>query len=184
MVLQTKHLTLEEFDRLIALPENADKLFEYIDGEVLEVPSNPYASRIAGLILAEIVYFLKGKDLGYVTGEAGGYVVSGERYAPDVAFISKQKQPQLAQEGYNPKPPDLAVEVDFPSSVQSQRTLRTKVHNYVAAGTVVWVVLPEEKEVEVYVSGQPKKTVKIDGVLDGADVLPGFSLPVKEIFPD
>jgi len=60
----------------------------------------------------------------------------------------------------------------------------TKVVNYLAAGTVVWLVLPETREVEVYIPNKPKQTVGIDGVLDGGDVLPGFTLPVKDIFPE
>ncbi len=81
-------------------------------------------------------------------------MVSGERYAPDVAYISKKRQPELARVGYNPNPPELAVEVDFPSIYKSQEDLRIKVANYIAAGTLVWVVRPDTKMVEVYAPGQ------------------------------
>jgi Uma2 family endonuclease len=181
-VIAHKPLTVEEFDAFTLLPENADNLFEFIGGEIFEVSSNPYTSKISQIITGELYIFLKGKKLGHLTGEVGGYQVFGERYAPDVAFIAKEKQPELAHEGYNPNPPDLAVEVDFPSTYKSQKALRTKVVNYLAAGTMVWVVLPETQEVEIYIPGQPMKLVKIDGVLDGGDVLPGFTLPVKMIF--
>jgi Uma2 family endonuclease len=185
MAVHTQRLTVEEFDQFVELPENADKLFEYIGGEVVEVPSNPYVSEIGYNIGFAIKLYLREHGVaGHVTGEAGGYMVSGERYAPDVALISKEKQAELATQGYNPNPPELAVEVDFPSTYQSQKDLRTKVVNYLAAGTVVWVVLPETKEVEIYVPGQPKKLLSVDGTLDGGDLLPGFTLPVKEIFPE
>lgn len=177
-------VTVEEFDRFVELPENADRLFEYLGGEIVEVPSTPYASYIAGRILRRVAAFVEEHHLGYTTGEAGGYVVSGEKYAPDVGYISTARQPKLAEEGYNPTPPDLAVEVDFPSTYQSQKSLRTKVVNYLAAGTLVWLVLPEAKEVEVYAPGQPKKTVGLDGALDGGHVLPGFRLAVKDVFAD
>jgi len=177
-------MTVKEFDTFVNLPENADTLFEYIGGEIVEVPSNPYASKIGGILFGEFYIFLKGKDWGHLTGEAGGYMVSGERYAPDVAYISKKKQPELAREGYNPNPPDLAVEVDFPSTYKSQEELRVKVVNYLAAGTMVWIVRPETKIVEVYVPGQPYREVGVDGMLDGGDVLPGFKLAVKDIFGD
>lgn len=71
------------------------------------MPSNPYSSEIA----IQIAFFLKlylreqGRR-GHVTGEAGGYQVMGERYAPDVAFISYERQPELVPTGYNPNPPD------------------------------------------------------------------------------
>src|SRR5262245_29198535 len=105
MALQIQHMTVEEFDVFAELPENRDKILEYIGGEVVEVPSNAFASETGSTILGEMYIFLKGKDLGHLTGEAGGYMVSGERYAPDVAFVSKARQPQLAKKGYNPIPP-------------------------------------------------------------------------------
>lgn len=184
MVVQARRMMVEEFDAFAGLPENADKLFEFIGGETVEVPSNPFASKISQLIAGELYLFLKGKELGHLTGEAGGYMVSGERYAPDVAFISAAKQPELARQGYNPALPDLAVEVDTPSSYESQQNLNIKVANYLAAGTVVWVVKPESRRVEVYAPGQPVRILGIDGILDGGDVLPGFNLAVKDILPE
>ena len=184
MVVQTRHYTVAEFDQWIDLPKNADKQFEYIGGEIIEMPSNAYASEISSLILFFIMLFVREKRIkGHVTGEAGGYIVSGERYAPDVAFIAAVKQPELAKRGYNPNPPDLAVEVDFPPTDELQRNLRIKIFNYLAAGTVVWVVVVETKTVEVYVPGQPVTVVGADGTLDGGEVLPGFTLAVKDIFP-
>ena len=64
---------------------------------------------------------------------------------PMSRFISAIKQPELAKHGYNPNPPDLAVEVDFPSTDVSRDKLRVKIANYLAAGTVVWVVVVEPK---------------------------------------
>ncbi len=186
MVAEAKHMTVEGFDQFVDQPENADKLLEYVAGEIVEVPSNAYTSKISALVLFFIMLFVREKHIeGHVTGEAGGYMVSGERYAPDVAFISAAKQPVLAKRGYNPAPPDLAVEVDFPSSDISRAKLRVKIANYLAAGTVVWVVNVEpDRLIEVYTPGLPVKIVGMDGALDGGDVLPGFTLAVKDIFPE
>ena len=184
MAVQTQRMTVEEFERYVELPENADRLFEYIGGEVVEVPSNAYASKIASRINGFIFMYLLQHDIGHLTGEAGGYKVAGEDYAPDVAFISRQEQPELAQQGYNPNPPDLAVEIDFPSTYQSQKNLKIKIVNYLYAGTTVWVVYPDQRRVEVYAPDQPAKIIDADGTLDGGDVLPGFTLAVKDIFPE
>lgn len=185
MIVPYKTLTVEEFDIFVHLPENIDRLFEFVGGEIVEVPSNPYASKIGYNIGFPVKLFLReGSIEGHVTGEAGGYMVSGERYAPDVAFISKIRQFELAREGYNPNPPDFAVEIDFPSTYQSQKVLRRKIANYLAAGTLLWVVYPESRTVEVYAPGKPVQIFDIDGVLDGNDVLPGFKLAVKDIFAD
>lgn len=111
--METTRLTAADFDVIADLPENQDKLLEYIGGEIVEVPSNPQASKYSGLFITEFNLYVRKNDIGHVTGEAGGYIVSGERYAPDAAFISYARQPQLAESGYNPNPPDLAVEIDF-----------------------------------------------------------------------
>lgn len=184
-MIEARLSTVEEFDQLAELPENADKILEYIGGEIWEVPSNPFSSYIGGRIFRRIANFVEERDLGYTTGEAGGYRVSGERYAPDVGYISKLRQPELATTGYNPNPPDLAVEVDFPSTTISLEKIRIKIANYLAAGTVVWLVLPEHKRVEIYAPGLPVKTLGLDGVIDGAygGALPEFTLAVKDIFP-
>ncbi|HRF94486.1 MAG TPA: Uma2 family endonuclease [Aggregatilineales bacterium] len=122
-------------------------------------------------------------DLGHVTGEAGGYQIGfGERYAPDVAFVSKDKQAEVATSGYNDVPPDLAVEVEFPSDLASEKRLRYKVTNYLNAGTVVWVVYPETKTVEIYVPGQSVQFLSEKDTLTGGDVLKGFSVPLSEVF--
>jgi len=181
-MIERKVVTLEEFEEFVDLPENAEKLFELVAGEIIEVPSNAYASKIAMRFVIFIGMYLLQNDIGHVTGEAGGYMVAGEPYAPDVAFTLKVRQEELAKEGYNPIAPDLVVEVDFPSSSQSQQALRRKIINYLAAGTVVWAAYPEQKIIEVIAPGQPVKVLGINDTLDGGSVLPGFTLPVKEIF--
>jgi Uma2 family endonuclease len=181
MTVHTRCYTVEEFDQFVDLPENADKLFEYIGGEIVEVPSAPYVSNIAARINRRLGNFVEDHDLGFITGEAGGYIVSGERYAPDVAFLAKEKGP-LAKKGYNPIPPDLAVEVFSPSDHPGD--MRIKLTNYLAAGTTVWVVDPEAKVVEVHRPGQRAQKLTLNDTLSGGDLLPGFTLAVKDIFPE
>jgi Uma2 family endonuclease len=185
---QRARVSVEAFDTFVNLPENAEALFEYIGGELIAVPSNAYASKIAARILGFVFMYLLRNDLGHLTGEAGGYIVSGERYAPDVAFISRDKQPDIAQDGYNPTPPDLAVEVEFPVTLESQRRLQIKVANYLAAGTTVWVVYPADKpddqRVEVYRPGQRVEILysNEEAVLSGDTFLPGLQITLKDIF--
>ncbi|MFN8371536.1 MAG: Uma2 family endonuclease [Anaerolineae bacterium] len=181
MAVQLPRLyTVEEFERFVDLPENEDFTFEFIGGEIVEVTSNPYSSQVSMRTGRLIGNFVDEHQLGYVTGEAGGYVVFGERYAPDVGFVSKARQRRLAQRGYNPIPPDLAVEVFSPSD--TEKKLRIKIANYIAAGTVVWVIYPMTQEVEIYVPGKPVEFVDKNGVINGGDVLPGFTLSVAKIF--
>jgi Uma2 family endonuclease len=182
MVVQSRPTTVEEFERIAALPENADKRFEFIAGEIIEVVSNNYASMIAYAIGAEIRVYTKNNSLGWVTGADGGYWVSGERYMPDVGFISKVRQPQPSHDTWNPNAPDLAVEVVSPTDLKKHIT--DKVGNYIAAGTVVWLIYPEDKEARIFVPGKPVQIIKLDGILDGGSIFPGFKLSMKDIFKD
>jgi Uma2 family endonuclease len=181
MVFQTKPMTVEEFDEFVLLPENVDREFEFIGGEIYEVVSNPVSSNLGSRINGFLFIYLSQNDIGYLTGADGGYMVSGERYIPDVGFISYARQPELSYtEGYNPNPPDLAVEVLSPSNEDEK--MRVKIHNYQAAGTVVWLADVESQTIEVYRPGKPVLILGINDVLEGGDVLPGFKVAVKDIF--
>jgi Uma2 family endonuclease len=185
MVIPFKQrVSLSEFEVFVALPENIDKTFELIGGEIFEMPSNPYASKIAGKLFGELYIYLKTHDLGHLTGEAGGYMIGGERYAPDVAYISYERQPELAVSGYNPNPPELAVEViSDPANAEEQRNLRLKLTSYLAAGVVAWVVNTQTRRVEVHQVGESSQELDETDTLTASDILPGFRLPVKDIFP-
>jgi Uma2 family endonuclease len=122
-----------------------------------------------------------------MTGADGGYVVSGEDYIPDAAFMSYARQPVASDAAYNPVAPDLAIEVLSPGNIETpnerDKMLR-KIGNYLAAGTVLWLTDPEQKTVDVYIPGQPRKTLRVGDFLEGGDVLPGFRLAVADIFRD
>ena len=92
-MVQTHNTTLEEYLRFIALPENDDRRFEYVEGEITEVVSNNYCSMVAARIAGEMFVYIKGTDLGYILGADGGFQVGEDRYIPDVSFISKRQQP-------------------------------------------------------------------------------------------
>src|SRR5262245_7155912 len=93
---ETKLYSIEEFDAFVSLPENHERLFEYIGGEIVEVVSNPYSSKIGSLLNTYIGVYLLQNDIEHLTGADGGYMVSGERYIPDVGFISYTKQTELS----------------------------------------------------------------------------------------
>ncbi len=174
-------MTAAEFEAWALQAENAEQRLELVAGEVVAVVSNNYASAVAARILIRLGAYIEKRKLGYLTGADGGYQVGEDRYIPDVAYISKQRQPQPSLEAYNPQPPDLAVEVLSPTD--DARVVRRKVANYLAAGVTVWLVLPEERAVEVYAPGQPVQTLGEKDTLRGGELLPDFALPVKDIFP-
>ena len=184
MALNRQAITTEEFDTFINLPENADRLFELIGGEIIEVPSNPYASYIASKILGYLFMYLVTHDVGWTTTEAGGYVVAGENYAPDVAFVSYTKQKRPSKQGYNPNPPDLAVEVVSSESRAENEKLTIKLGNYLSVDTLVWIVRPEKGYIEVHQAGHKVETYRRGEVIQGGDLLPDFELAVANILDD
>ncbi|HML23328.1 MAG TPA: Uma2 family endonuclease [Aggregatilinea sp.] len=182
MAVQAPRLTAEEFERFAALPANADRRLEYIGGEVIEVVSNQVSSALVyriGLFIG--MYLMQHPHVeGFVTGSDGGYVIAGERYIPDVAFVSKARQAAPSDRPYGLVPPDLAVEVLSPTN--DPDAMMTKIGNYLAVGTVVWVVNPPKQTLHVFAPGQAVKPLGIDDTLNGGDVLPGFTLALKDLF--
>ncbi|MDZ4762943.1 MAG: Uma2 family endonuclease, partial [Chloroflexota bacterium] len=135
---QVQVMTPEAFDVFAELPENAETLYEYIDGEIYEMPSNTHSSEVGITFAVALFNFVKPRKLGHVTGENGGYQIAGARIAPDVAFISSVRQKKLARRGYNPNPPELAVEVLSPTDRADQ--IAKKRAKYEEAGVYhIWI---------------------------------------------
>ncbi|MDX2159875.1 MAG: Uma2 family endonuclease [bacterium] len=209
MILDGIEMDAETFDRLNADDQFGDWTMELIGGKLYTkfassfpppaldyltpvftpdegdidpiMPSNAKASEFSAYITIELGIFLRENNLGRVTGENGGYMVAGQRVAPDVTFIAHDKG-DLDDNGYNRMPPDLAVEVEYHVTKASARNLKDKLAAYAAAGTVVWVVYPERRMVEVFVPGEIVRVYDADGTIDGGTVLPGFTLSVGTMF--
>ncbi|MBZ0302363.1 MAG: Uma2 family endonuclease [Anaerolineae bacterium] len=176
MVAQPHVMTAEQFDEFLHRPENADRDFEFIAGEIIEVPSNTQSSEIAITIAAYFkMYLIQNQIDGHVTGEAGLYRIGDERYAQDVAF----KRTPTTTEHVDPNPPELVIEVVSPSD--DPRLLSIKISNYLAVGTTVWVAYPADQRVVTHVPGKGATILSADDTLTYAG-LPGFELPVKNIF--
>ena len=101
---------------------------------------------------------------------------------PDIAYISAEKMPLgVSVPGYAEVVPDIVAEIASPND--SLRILKEKAEMWQNFGVpLVWVGYPDRREVEVYSSGGSVVTLDENDVLDGGDVLPGFSCRVSEIF--
>jgi Uma2 family endonuclease len=182
-MLNVQPVTKEQFYEFVMRPENRDRNFEYIAGEIVEVVSNNESSEAAAILIGELHGFIRPRKLGRITSSDGGYVINGEDYIPDAAFISYKRQPVRPNKvAYNPVAPDLAIEVLSPGNTAKE--IATKIVNYMAVNTVLWLVDPDEKTIDVWIPGQPVKRLRVGDVLEGGDVLPGFQLAVADIFED
>ena len=100
----------------------------------------------------------------------------------DVLFVSAERLPiNVRVPGYLEMLPDLVAEVV--SFNESAREVHDKARMWLSYGvTLVWVADPDTQTVGVHRPGVPMQLLGEDDVLDGAPVLPGFTLAVREVF--
>ncbi|MGH2531750.1 MAG: Uma2 family endonuclease [Thermomicrobiales bacterium] len=181
MTITTRLFTVED---LAKMP--GDEPWELWEGELRQVPgAGGMASGLAGRILVMLSLYVWPRDLGWVTGADGTFVLGRNPdtvVVPDVAFVRWERLPERRPpDTYIPVPPDLAVEVLSPSD--GPRDIAAKMERYTRAGVpLVWWVHPKRRTVAVYHGGQLVAELREGDELDGGDVLPGFGLPVAEIF--
>jgi Uma2 family endonuclease len=78
--------------------------------------------------------------------------------------------------------PELCIEVVSPNDLADE--IETKVEEYLQAGVrLVWVVYPRHERVYVYDSATQLRRLTRADTLDGGSVLPGFALPLADLFP-
>jgi Uma2 family endonuclease len=181
--VEATRLTRADYHAFIDSPENADKTFEFINGEWIEKEMGSFTpSEIADLIGFFIRLYLREHPLGRLTNADGGYIMPNDDVLiPDVGYISFERMPDRPLREA-PLPPDLAVEVK--SLTDRKRAMRRKAEDYLAHGVkIVWLIFPDSQSAEVYTADDELEVVKLDGTLFGGEVLPGLRIPLKEIFP-
>jgi Uma2 family endonuclease len=180
MTAQERLLTVEEFG---ALPDDGRK-YELIEGVLVEMSgAMPKHSKCAALFIYFLMQHTALDDLGLVAGELGCVLdqALGTVTFADVAFVSNARLGKATLEKYVPTAPDLAIEIVSPTDKAD--VVLVKVKKYLDAGTrLVWLVYLSAALVHVYRAIDDIHVVRADGVLDGEDVLPGFKLPMADIF--
>ena len=137
-------------------------------------------------IAVNLFTYVRAHDLGAVYAAETGFKLSSDPdtvRAPDVAFVSKLRVDMAPTHGFLPGPPDFAVEVL--SFNDSRRKTDTKAKHWIASGArLVWLVDPKRRTVTVYRSATDIHEDGESETINGYDVVPGFTLDVKEIFSD
>ena len=161
--------------------------YEVVEGVLVRVAgSGDLATNIAGIIITVLNVFVRPRRLGRVTSSDGVYRFPGAETGllPDVGFYGAALFPRVTDRSKPiPFAPELAVEVASPD--QDASAMAAKALRYLQGGTrPVWVVWPDRQQVDVWHSGdaKPSATLRSGDVLDGEDVVPGFSHPVADIF--
>ena len=178
-MVATRPLSVAEFEA-----EAREGFWELIDGEPIQMtPSAGLSSMIASRINGYVFVYLLDHPIGHAFASDGGFILFPDRdtvRAPDVAFIQRDRLPEVPA-SFIPMPPDLAVEVLSPTDRLSEAL--AKVAMYLEAGvSLVWLIDPRKRTATVFQQSELPETIGADGVLDGADVLPGFTLPLATLF--
>ena len=174
-------LTVEQFERL---PEIEGISYELDQGELVEVPN---ASLLHNKIRGKLIQLL----LNHLDSHPGRGTVIAEQWfrlnadsvrAPDVALIGSQ-QASLADNDAAIQPfcPALAAEVVSPSNTVDE--LIHKTQQYLEAGAqTVWILVPRSREIHVYSATAHPQILCADELLEEPTLLPGFSVPVADLF--
>jgi Uma2 family endonuclease len=160
------------------------RLCEIIDGVLVEKAVSTTTAFLAMEIGAILRNFVVAARLGWVLGADGFVWLLGTHLrAPDVSFFRRDQMPggELPETGYADVAPALAVEVVSPGN--TPREMEQKREIFFAAGTeLFWIVFPDRREVEVWSDPRMHRVLGDDDVIDGGNVLPGFSVPVAQLF--
>ena len=162
-----------------------EPLYEVIEGKIVEMPPmGTFPVEVASILHEWLGPFVRQGRLGRTIIEALFRIDEDTQYRPDLAFISHERWP-ISRRSPNRRPwdviPDLPVEVI--SKNDTAWEVLTKVRTYFEAGSrAVWLIYPNLEVIHVYSSFTQIRILTRADILDGGDVIPGFSLPLETLF--
>jgi len=164
--------------------DHEGRICELIDGVLVEKAMGHAESQLTLELGYYLIAFLRLRNLGIAAGPDGIMkLASGLLRIPDLAFTSWDRLPGRKRPS-EPVPSlalDLAIEVI--SKGNTKKEMRRKLREYFESGTrLVWFLYPKTREAVVYTSPTEFRRLTVDESLDGGDVLPGFTLSLRELF--
>lgn len=169
---------------LLRVLDSEGRICELIDGILVEKTMGYFESRLAIALAFFLEKFLEQHDLGIVLGADGTLRILSEQIrVPDVAFLSWQHFPGriLPAEPVPAIVPDLAVEVLSAGNTRGET--ERKLDDYFSAGVqLVWLIDPTSQSAIVYESRHQSTSITLADSLLGGSVLPGFQLPLQQLF--
>ena len=165
--------------------DDSDELCEVIDGVRKVKKTGFLASIIASELGRRLGNFAEDHRLGLVILETIYKFSDAATRRPDISLVSFEQLAKVADLRLDPAEPELApkLAVEVISPTNTAAAVEAKILKYFAAGVeAVWVVHPTTQRIYVYESPTACKILGIGDVLEGGKVLPGFSMPVAEVF--
>lgn len=167
-------------------PEIDRKGYELIDGQWIEKPMSNTAAIVGSNLHGRLFNHIRPNRSGLLMIGDAAYRLpnTGENRVrkPDLSFVASGRvTPTRDQDGNWPIAPDLAVEVISPNEIAED--VETKLDEYLRAGVrLVWVLFIPTRNVWAYKQDGTAKLYRSTDTLTGDDVLPGFAVPVAELF--
>jgi Uma2 family endonuclease len=176
--------TATEKDALATEREPRKTRCELIDGVLVEKVIELVDALVEMNVIRYLVDFVEENNLGVTLGLGCMFrLYPGRIRIPDVCFVSWDRMPngKLPREKISSLVPDLTV--DFLCSGRTEKEMELKLRDYFQAETrMAWLIQSQTKTVEVYTAPNNKYRLGRNERLDGGDVLPGFRLPLKQLF--
>ncbi len=166
------------------LDDHEDRLFELVDGVLVEKVMSSFESLLAVTLIRLIGNYLDSHDLGVLLGADGQlWILPTKMRLPDVSFIRWDRFPdgKLPKDRVYRIAPDLAVEIL--SEGNTLQEMEMKLDEYFEAGVrLVWYIDPRSRQARIYTARDRMESIDEGGSLNGADVLPDFQLRLGELF--
>jgi len=166
--------------------DHEDRLCELVEGTLVEKGMGLRESLLAMMIGELLNGFVRARNLGLVSGEAGMMrVLPGLVRIPDVAYVSWSRVPggRVPSDPIPKMAPDIAVEVVSDSNTKKEMARKRREY-FEAGGSLVWIVDPDDRTVAVYTAPEQFTLLRESQVLDGGAILPGFTLPLRDLFAE
>ena len=181
MTTKPKLVTAEE---LLRMPRGEGVRYELIRGVlVAKMPTGRLHGEAVIRTGTLINVYSDTNDYGTAFSGEPGYRLERDPdtvRAPDVAWFAPGRLPPGIQ-GFPELAPDLVVEVKSPSN--SNPEMAAKAMMWLSYGSrQVWVEDPERVTITIFRPNTAPVTLGEDDVLDGGELLPGFSAPVWSLF--
>jgi Uma2 family endonuclease len=175
-------LTVKDLEQLQR--QNPDYQMELVGGEIIIMsPSGLESDEVAAAIIAQLSNWIRPRRLGRVTASSAGFILPNtdqDVRAPDAAFIRAERLKKTT-ENYAEVVPDLIFEVK--SKSYSLTKLRQKIQAFLTTGTQIGVLVdPRTRTIEVYRLNAEKMILQDGEILKVPEVLPGWELPLSEIW--
>jgi Uma2 family endonuclease len=162
--------------------------YELVDGELVEREMSYESSSVGARFVVEFGIWDKASRRANLAGADAGLQIfpwapSQVRFADaSLTFLDRIPSGRPGS-GHSRVAPDVVVEVVSPNDGADD--VERKVQEYLRAGVrLVWVAYPETRTIHVFRPNGNDSTIREGQSLTGEEILPGFSVPLGELFGD